>query len=115
MAQVNTLLGPVDASRLGRTLMHEHVFVQSPEIEKWTVGQGIDACEEWDEPARSAEAVAKLRDLERHGIDTAVDRTVIGLGRNTRLLQQVARAVPAQLDQMLIANPRRILTPCKPY
>jgi phosphotriesterase-related protein len=94
MAQVNTLLGPVDADRLGRTLMHEHVFVLSPEIEKWPAGQGLDACEEWDEAARREQAIAKLRDLERHGIDTVVDLTVIGLGRNTRLLLEVAREVP---------------------
>jgi len=34
MAEVNTVRGPVDGSRLGRTLMHEHIFVLSPEIEK---------------------------------------------------------------------------------
>ena len=94
MAQVQTLLGPVDPSRLGRTLMHEHVFVLSPEIEKWPAGKGVDSCEEWDEPAMIAEAVAKLRDLKRHGIDSVLDLTVIGLGRNTRLLLEVARRVP---------------------
>jgi phosphotriesterase-related protein len=94
MAQVHTILGPVDASKLGRTLMHEHVFVLSPEIEKWPAGQGVDPSEEWDEPAQVARAIEKLRDLKRHGIDTVVDLSVIGLGRNTRLLLQVARAVP---------------------
>ena len=79
MAQVNTLLGPIDASKLGRTLMHEHVFVLSPEIEKWPAGQGVDPAEEWDEPTRTAEAIAKPRDLKRHGIDSVVDLTVIGL------------------------------------
>ena len=34
MTQVNTVRGPVDGSQLGRTLMHEHIFVLSPEIEK---------------------------------------------------------------------------------
>src|SRR5512139_4108513 len=94
MAQVNTLLGPIDTSKLGRTLMHEHVFVLSPEIEKWPAGKGLDPCEEWDEPAQRTRAIEKLRDLKRHGIDTVVDLTVIGLGRNTRLLLEVARAVP---------------------
>ncbi len=32
MAQVETVRGPVDTSALGRTLMHEHVFVLSTEI-----------------------------------------------------------------------------------
>ena len=49
MAQVNTVRGPVDGGRLGRTLMHEHIFVLSPEIEK--------TAEEWDEAAEQARAV----------------------------------------------------------
>jgi len=34
MAQVNTVKGPVDTERLGTTLMHEHVFVLSTEIQQ---------------------------------------------------------------------------------
>ena len=56
MAQVNTVRGPVDGSRLGRTLMHEHIFVLSPEIEK--------TADEWDEAAEQARAVTKLRELK---------------------------------------------------
>ena len=73
MAQVNTVRGPVDGGRLGRTLMHEHIFVLSPEIEK--------TADEWDEAAEQARAVTKLRELKEHGIDTLVDLTVVGLGR----------------------------------
>jgi phosphotriesterase-related protein len=49
MPQVNTVLGPVDAGSLGSTLMHEHIFVLSPEIEK--------TAEEWDEETEQARAV----------------------------------------------------------
>ena len=73
MPQVNTVRGAVDGEQLGRTLMHEHIFVLSPEIEK--------APDEWDETAQQARAVAKLRELHDHGIETLVDLTVIGLGR----------------------------------
>ncbi len=59
MAQVNTVRGPVDGGRLGRTLMHEHIFVLSPEIEKTAA--------EWDELAEQARAVTKLRELKAHG------------------------------------------------
>ncbi len=86
MAQVNTVRGPVDGDRLGRTLMHEHIFVLSPEIEK-TAG-------EWDEAAEQARAVAKLRDLKDHGIDTLVDLTVIGLGRYIPRVAAIADQVP---------------------
>ena len=73
MSQVNTVRGPVGGADLGRTLMHEHIFVLSPEIEKPSA--------EWDESAEQARAVGKLRELKAAGIDTLVDLTVVGLGR----------------------------------
>ena len=86
MAQVNTVRGPVDGARLGRTLMHEHIFVLSPEIEK--------TADEWDEAAEQARAVTKLRELKDHGIDTLVDLTVIGLGRYIPRVAAIADQVP---------------------
>jgi phosphotriesterase-related protein len=85
MSQVNTVRGPADASRLGRTLMHEHIFVLSPEIEK--------APGEWDESAECARAVSKLRELKAHGIDTLVDLTVVGLGRYIPRIVTIAEQV----------------------
>jgi phosphotriesterase-related protein len=66
--------------------MHEHIFVLSPEIEKTT--------EEWDETAERSRAVDKLRELKRHGIDTLVDLTVVGLGRSIPRISAIAEAVP---------------------
>ncbi len=86
MAQVSTVVGPVAGGELGSTLMHEHVFVLSPEIEK--------SAAEWDEADACADAVARLRELKLHGIDTIVDLTVIGLGRYIPRIQAVAGAVP---------------------
>jgi phosphotriesterase-related protein len=86
MSQVNTVLGPVDGSALGSTLMHEHIFVLSPEIEK--------TAQEWDEESERARAVAKLRELKQRGIDTLVDLTVIGLGRYIPRIEAVAALVP---------------------
>ena len=86
MAQVNTVRGPVDGAQLGRTLMHEHIFVLSPEIEK--------TAEQWDEEAQQARAVTKLRELKQHGIDTLVDLTVIGLGRYIPRVAAIADQVP---------------------
>ena len=34
MPQVNTVKGAVEVSQLGRTLMHEHIFVLSPEFQQ---------------------------------------------------------------------------------
>ena len=86
MSQVNTVRGPRDGKRLGRTLMHEHIFVLSPEIEK--------PSEEWDESAQQARAVSKLRELKANGIDTLVDLTVVGLGRYIPRIAAIAEQVP---------------------
>jgi phosphotriesterase-related protein len=86
MSQVNTVRGPVTPDTLGSTLMHEHIFVLSPEIEK--------TVEEWDEAVQQARAVSKLRELKRRGIDTLVDLTVVGLGRSIPRIAAIADQVP---------------------
>ena len=77
MAVVETVRGQVDVKALGRVLMHEHVFVLGTEIRQ----NYPDHPDRWDEEARVADAVAKLRECTALGIDTIVDPTVIGLGR----------------------------------
>jgi phosphotriesterase-related protein len=90
MGQVNTILGPVDAGALGVTLMHEHVFVLSPEIQQnWPTG--------WDEEAAVTNAVSRLNDLAAAGVQTIVDLTVVGLGRNIRLIKRVAEQVDVNI------------------
>ncbi|GAA1267197.1 phosphotriesterase [Sphaerisporangium rubeum] len=89
MPMVETVRGPVDADTLGRTLMHEHVFVLSPEhVDNY--GRGAW----WDEEARVADAVAKLRALVAKGVTTIADPTVWGLGRYIPRIQRVAAEVP---------------------
>ena len=83
MPQVETLRGPIDTSRLGFTLMHEHVFVLSPDVTP-------NFPSVWDEEAEIAAARAKLADLKSAGVDTIVDLTVAGLGRNVPRIQRVA-------------------------
>jgi phosphotriesterase-related protein len=87
MATVETVRGPIDVAELGRTLMHEHVFVMDPEAfqnfgRHW--GEPY-----WDEDVRVADAVAKLRALKDAGIDTIVDPTAVGLGRYLPRIQRV--------------------------
>jgi phosphotriesterase-related protein len=86
MTQVETVRGSIDTTRLGRVLMHEHVFVLTPEVM-----QNYPA--EWDEETRVQEAVQRLRDLKAAGIDTIVDLTVFGLGRFIPRIQRVNAAV----------------------
>jgi len=81
MATVQTVKGPVDTSDLGRVLMHEHVFVLSPEIE-----QNYPS---WDEEAEVTNAIARLNELKANGIDTIVDLTVTGLGRYIPRIERI--------------------------
>lgn len=83
MTTVETIRGPVETGALGPTLMHEHVFVLSPEILQ-------NHPEFWDEEERVTDAVAKLDELKGRGIDSIVDPTVIGLGRYIPRLQRIA-------------------------
>ena len=88
MSEVETVRGPVATADLGRTLMHEHIFVLSADVQ-----QNFPA--EWgDEDARIADAVAQLRELAAAGVRTIVDPTVIGLGRYIPRIQRVAEQVP---------------------
>jgi len=86
MGKVMTVRGPVEASALGRTLMHEHVFIRTFEIERnWPTG--------WARAAAVADAAKRLRELKDAGIDTIVDLTVPGLGRDTEAVLEVAEQV----------------------
>jgi phosphotriesterase-related protein len=83
-ATVETARGPVAGSELGRTLMHEHVFIVDMEVRQ-------NYPSTWgDDDARIASAIGKLEELKSLGIDTVVDLTVMGLGRDIPRLAQVA-------------------------
>ena len=93
MVSVETVRGPVDVESLGVTLMHEHVFVLTPEVmqnygDTW-----------WDEEERVTDAIATLRSLTELGVDTIVDPTVIGLGRYLPRVQRIN----AEVDINIVA------------
>jgi phosphotriesterase-related protein len=84
MIEIQTANGPVDSSALGRVLVHEHVFCMDME---YTLNYRPDFVRE----EQVAEAVRRLEKLKNHGIDTIMDLTVLGLGRNAPLIVEVAR------------------------
>lgn len=85
---VQTVRGPVDVDDLGRTYMHEHIFVLTPDVQQ-------NYPEEWgNEEERVADAVTKLTALAASGVRTIVDPTVIGLGRYIPRIVRVAEQVP---------------------
>jgi phosphotriesterase-related protein len=70
--------------------MHEHIFVLTPDVQQNLVG-------EWDESARVADAIEKLRAVKAAGIDSIVDPTVIGLGRYLPRIVTIAEQVDVQI------------------
>jgi phosphotriesterase-related protein len=83
---VNTARGAIDASDLGVTLMHEHVFIMTTEIME-------NYPEAWGDGAkREADAIVRLNELKARGVDTIVDLTVIGLGRYIPRIARIAAA-----------------------
>jgi phosphotriesterase-related protein len=88
--RIETVRGSLETSQLGTTLMHEHIFVLSPEVQQNYPGQ-------WNEDERIADAVAKLNALKRRGVDTLVDVTVLGLGRDIARIQRLAAHTTLQI------------------
>jgi phosphotriesterase-related protein len=87
LSVVETVRGQVPATGLGRTLMHEHLFILEPEALA-NFGH-VWGASYWDEEARVGEAVEKLRAVEQAGFATFVDPTAIGLGRDVRRVARV--------------------------
>lgn len=93
---VETVRGAVAVEDLGPALLHEHIFIASPEgvlNHNHTWGDPW-----WDEELRVADAVSKLQEAQDIGIRTLVDPTAFGLSRNIHRLQRVN----AQVDLNIV-------------
>jgi phosphotriesterase-related protein len=88
---VHSVRGPLSPDELGTVLMHEHVFVIDEEMQ-------ANYPQRWNEQAGIADAVARLTVLKSRGVDTIVDPTVLGLGRDIARIQQIN----AQVDLNII-------------
>src|SRR4051794_20811521 len=96
MPTVPSVQGDVDVAALGTMLMHEHVFIRTESLQwNWPGFMG------WDEEAEVAAARERLAELKRSGIDTILDMTVAGIGRDPAL---VARAVEGTGLNVLFAT-----------
>lgn len=80
---IPTAAGPIDLDDLGRTLVHEHVFILGADLRQ-------NYPDRWDEEAQVANAITKLNELKALGVDTIMDPTVVGLGRYLPRIQRVA-------------------------
>ena len=111
--KVLTVVGPVDPEVLGQTIMHEHIFIdfQNP-VARANISRATDmglhlapvSLDVLSEvrfrriPNRDnlyltdfGEAIDEVMEFKRHGGQTIVDVTSIGLGRDPHALQQVSQ------------------------
>jgi phosphotriesterase-related protein len=86
-ATVPTVRGEVAVADLGPALLHEHIFIASPEgIANHNHTWGAPW---WDEEERVAAAIRALQEVHDLGIRTVVDPTAFGLSRNIHRIQRV--------------------------
>ncbi len=92
MAQmVQTVTGAIPVSALGRTLMHEHLFIAFG-------GAEFDPTATMDRAAVIAEAVRRLVELrERHGVASFVDPCPIELGRDPQMMKEISERSGMQI------------------
>ena len=87
---IPTLTGNVAEDALGRALMHEHVFVLNAELM-------INYPTMFPEDAMVERAVGVLKEVQATGIDTFVDLSVMGTGRNVPVLRRIAEQVDLKI------------------
>ena len=81
---IQTVTGAIELDQLGRTLMHEHLFIAFP-------GAEYDPLAVFDRAAFIAEAAKRLRQLrEEHGVRSFVDPCPIELGRDAGMMAEIA-------------------------
>jgi phosphotriesterase-related protein len=78
---VQTVLGPLDASKLGFTLTHEHIADGPDFLKKWPKGWG-------GRTEFTAKAVDRLKSVRAGGVGTIVDLTTYDVGRDIRFLEE---------------------------
>lgn len=83
MVKINTVLGDIDTSELGFTLMHEHLVVSFP-----------NAIREYPEllvPNVMDHVVNGLKTAKEGGIDTVFDMTTLDQGRDIEFTREVSK------------------------
>jgi phosphotriesterase-related protein len=87
---IQTARGPIEPDALGLTLMHEHLCILSD-----GVPQAFPRT--FDRDATIAEAIARVNEAAGHGVQSILDLTVLGLGRDIELIGEVAAQVDVNI------------------
>jgi phosphotriesterase-related protein len=93
MATVQGVLGPIDTSDLGFTLMHEHIMIAN-----WSMRQSFA---DWVDTEEVIErASGELLKAKEVGVGTVADLTPINIGRDVHVIRETA----ARADMNVIAS-----------
>ena len=88
---VQTVTGAIATADLGRTLMHEHLYIAFS-------GAEFDSGVTFDRPGFIREAVRRLKELrEVHGVRSFVDPCPIELGRDAAMMKEIAEKSEMQV------------------
>jgi phosphotriesterase-related protein len=90
VATVNGVLGPIETRDLGFTLMHEHILVAD-----WSMRHCFPDYVDLEKLIR--DAIEEMGSLRERGVRTMVDLTPINLGRDIRVIREVAEKTGIQL------------------
>jgi phosphotriesterase-related protein len=89
MTTVDTVRGPVPVDDLGFTLMHEHVVNVNAEVARDQPAMSIMA----DRAALRRDVVTELQRVAASGVQTIVDATALGHGRDAEFLAELSEEV----------------------
>jgi phosphotriesterase-related protein len=84
MSEINTVMGPISADKLGITLMHEHIHCSLSE----QAGSAFISVDERKSVA--AECALVLQEVKSYGLTSILDATPIDLGRDVELIKEVS-------------------------
>ncbi len=82
--QINSVLGPIDTSQLGFTLVHEHLLIG------WS-GWQWDNTWKFDRANEMARAVDMLQELRSLGVRTFVDPCPMDIGRDAEFMAEASQ------------------------
>ncbi|RAJ95580.1 phosphotriesterase-related protein [Larkinella arboricola] len=87
---VNTVRGPIRASEMGLTLIHEHILVDF-------IGADKTSPDRWKRPEVVAKMLPYLQSLRNLGVRTLVECTPAYLGRDPLLLKELSEKSGVQM------------------
>jgi phosphotriesterase-related protein len=102
MATISTVTGEIDATELGRTLIHEHLVSEDEAVHvQWphlgTVKEEAERAVDVPAGGQFAVAVECLRGVMEHGVRSIADPSAMFLGRDIDLMRHVSEETGVQI------------------